>query len=438
MNKLPKLRTLPGQPGVPEFAAPWSAALIMACETLPPPKATDRKLKSFQVAPTGVGVSRGKGAAEKVKTAQELETEAAVLAHECPPANKAHKTAYASIFSQLSESTVLRIVNEDDAPGVDLNDFLKITFVRQEQASPLNTQFRRAFEQRNDGKYSGDSVSFGGEFLITGTMPPGVKGFSVSMTNSFEPCDAYGNDTTVSCHVYFIATRVPDGLYSEAAMSRWPPGEREEFLALPSPPMHLSLLDMAQWHVWNDCSSSTWNLAGSHEDKLLFCGTDVSDKMSVNYSSLMFPAVLDGDKFMSTKAGHKEQNPSPEMQESPEPQEGETECSGVVTQTGSIGQVVLEQKADSLLFDDCDPFSLCAVFYGVKTLITLPSSFCVLCRNIKEKNAIGSCGHSMCSQCYIKCESAAKAGRRALCPLCSSVMDPFARSHGQKRPLPQA
>jgi len=140
---LTELPTIPGQPDVPQFAAKWSGALVFVSGNLPERKETDRKLKSFHVAPGYIDSrsgARSKGFSSNVKSPEELKAEADMLAQACPASTVDQQKQYKSTFDGLGESTVLSIVQEDNGP--DLNKCLEFKFERQESDSKLNNQFK--------------------------------------------------------------------------------------------------------------------------------------------------------------------------------------------------------------------------------------------------------------------------------------------------------
>jgi len=198
-------------------------------------------------------------------------------------------------------------------------------------------------------------------------MPEGVERFSISMKNKYNKQDEHGNDTTKSCHVYFMVTRVTNGIYSEADMDGWPDGQKQEFLVLPSQAIHFNVLNIVQWHAWNTKSTSTWNLMGSEPDKLCFCGVDEEDKMHETHGSLVFPVVQKDEGKMSDDV----QSPdSLDTSNESDVENNQSKNTGVVTQTSSAGKLVMDDEEGSPLFEYCNQFNVIVVFYGLRLSIT--------------------------------------------------------------------
>ena len=368
-----ELPTMPGQPYVPKFAEPWFGCLVIAATCMPPRKDCDVVVKQYEVAAGSIMLGKTKGQHRSGSTSNPNSKQVAAQkesdARVCAPSTKEQNAAYAEIFAGLQGSTVLIPVDGD---GNSLEEYLKVEFVKEAKESRTNMQLQAAFEKKNGYTYSGQNMRLGGVFTVTGQMPPSLPGFYIEMQNQYEQTDDLGADTIKYCRMYFMATRLPANAYSQAQMERWPAGEKEEFLgllALRTPVVHFGILKKGLWDVWDDNTSGHWNMPGTISgDTLLFCGTDVADKNDAEKCSMLFPDVM-----------------SAEPQEPQEPQEmdlsyrllnpwqsagaSQAMCTGVVTQTGSHGEVRMEPNTGESLFADCDPNNVTAVFFGLQLKI---------------------------------------------------------------------
>ena len=372
-----ELPTMPGQPYVPKFAEPWFGCLVIAATCMPPRKERDVVVKQYEVAAGSIMLGKTKGnrsGSASNPNSKQLAAKEESDARVCAPSTKEQNAAYAEIFAGLQGSTRLIPVDGD---GNSLEKYLKVEFVKEAKESRTNMQLQAAFEKKNGYTYSGQNMRLGGVFTVTGQMPPSLPGFYIEMQNQYEQTDDLGANTIKYCRMYFMATRLPANAYSRAQMELWPAGEKEEFLgllALGTPVVHFGILKKGLWDVWDDNASEHWNMPGTISgDTLLFCGTDVADKNDAEKCSMLFPNVHDISDFMSAEPQEPQEPQKMDLsyQFKPWQSAGASQalCTGVVTQTGSHGEVRREPDTGESLFADCDPNNVTAVFFGLQLKI---------------------------------------------------------------------
>lgn len=410
---LPPLQTVPGQDAVPLMFKDCAALLVVSFANVPDedPEHPDTPLKWYEGGTPGVSISKG---ACKTQERGSKNLRSSVDTSDAAPAGitgvtDAHRKAFQDVYEGLVGSLEF---------GVEGNcDSVKVTFTPNELHCDTNVQIGAAFEKYNAYKWSGEFLKVGGTITLSGTMPPGEKGLTLTWKNKYnEFTDDLGKQYSFATSVYLMKLQCPPAgaeIWTSADMKAWPAHELEEYRALCTlnpacPVMYGGILKMATWRQWRDDSHSTWHLEGQDTEPLtMFCGPEQPDKHT-NEGSQLFPVVHDVSGFEiensnddTPGSGSAAASASDGTMHDDRTYEDQI-CSEFLVVKGSIGDVTYNHNDHYCLWNGCYEGSVNAICFGVYSELVMPIALCAVCLCVKEAMLVGPCGHTMCTGCHAK------------------------------------